>query len=228
MNHFIEIGREKLGRPAIVIHSGSRKSGWLVGQHYMKLTKTEDKDLPDGFFHLNSDIGQAYIKDMNFFLEYALANRLYMMKEIVSILGYKECYLSQMINENHNHAIVQEDGMVLHRKGATPADKSQLGVIPGNMRDGTFITKGLGNEEYLSSASHGAGRTMSRTKAKATIDFDSFQKEMKDSGIISRVDAAILDEAPQAYKDVNMVIGLQEGIVINVIDRITPIINVKG
>jgi tRNA-splicing ligase RtcB len=130
-----------------------------------------------------------------------------------------------MINENHNHAIITEDG-VLHRKGATPADKGQIGVIPGNMKDGVYVTVGLGNEEYLSSASHGAGRRFSRRKAKETISISDFENDMK--GIVCKVDNGTLDESPSAYKDINMVIERQEGIVIEVVDYLKPLVNIKG
>ena len=94
------------------------------------------------------------------------------------------------------------------------------------MKSGTYITRGLGNEKYLSSASHGAGRKYSRTKAKKKINLEKFQEQMQ--GIVARVDKKILDEAPDAYKDVSEVIRMQEGIVVDIIDHITPKINVKG
>jgi len=134
-----------------------------------------------------------------------------------------------MINENHNHAMVWYDGtddLALHRKGATPADKGQLGVIPGNMRDGVYVTVGLGNDECLSSASHGAGRKMSRKKAKENINLETFQGQMK--GIVAATDASLLDEAPDAYKDLGHIIKLQEGVVVDIKYHAKPILNVKG
>jgi tRNA-splicing ligase RtcB len=115
---------------------------------------------------------------------------------------------------------------VLHRKGATPADFGQLGVIPGSMKSGVYITKGLGNAEYLSSASHGAGRKMSRGFAKKNISLEAFKSQMV--GILANVNETTLDEAPDAYKDLEYVMAAQEGIVIKTIDYIKPIINIKG
>ena len=222
-NHFIELGKNRNGNLAITIHSGSRNIGHSIATAYIKLAKENDLELGNGFLHLNSFLGQAYLQDMNFALEYALENRRAMMKEVCEVIGYKNIYI---INENHNHAEVLEGGMVLHRKGATPALKGQLGIIPGSMKTGVYITEGLGNEEYLNSASHGAGRKMSRKKAKQKIDMEKFENDMK--GILAPVHKGTLDEAPDAYKDLHYVISLQEGKVINVIDHVEPKIVVKG
>ena len=228
-NHFIEIGKSWEGKIAVVIHSGSRKTGHTIAGYYMKLTKTESRDLPKGFLRADSDLGKAYVEDMNFCLQYALQNRLIMMKDVLRLLGINlkqiDSLLTFMINENHNHMVVRHDGY-LHRKGATPAEKDVLGVIPGTMKSGTIITRGLGNEEYLSSASHGAGRKMSRTKAKQCITLEQHKKWMK--GVIAKVDKSTLDEAHGAYKDLKKVVDMQEGIVIDIVDKIHPIINVKG
>ena len=224
-NHFLELGENTNGYITITIHSGSRKTGHLLCTYHSNISNLNDKDLPNGFLHLNGDFGQSYIKDLDFALQYALDNRKVMMQDILKILGLSDS-LKGMINENHNHAIVLSNGDVLHRKGATPADKGQIGVIPGNMRDGVYITEGLGNQEFLSSASHGAGRKFSRSKAKDTLSMDSFKAQMKD--VVCIVDPNILDEAPDAYKDVTAVIDRQKGIVIDVIDFIKPLINIKA
>ncbi len=197
----------------------------------MELAKQSNTGLPDGFFSLRSELGQAYLIDMNHMLEFALDNRKRMMQDILWILGCthveeKLDHPINFINENHNHAVVNSDGTVLHRKGATPADLGQLGIIPGNMKDGVVITEGLGNQEYLSSASHGAGRKMSRSKAFSTLNHDNFKEDMSD--IVCSTDISILDESPRAYKDFQHVLDLQENIVIKIISRISPIINIKG
>lgn len=225
-NHFIELGKDKNDMFCITIHSGSRNPGHSVAGFYMKKTKLIDKDLPKGFFHLHSEWGQMFIQDLEFMLEYALANRTEMMKNILDIVGLSHNFLFKMINENHNHAIVQNNNTVLHRKGATPSLKNQLGVIPGNMRDGVYVVKGLGNKKYLNSSSHGAGRKGSRRWAKESITMERFEQSM--DGIIAKVDKSTLDEAPDAYKNVDKVIQAQAGIVVDVINHIQPIINVKG
>ena len=228
-NHFIEIGMNRKGNLCVTVHSGSRKPGWLIGHYYMKISKVKDKALPKDFLYLNGDIGQQYLQDMNYALDFALANRKAIMVDALSVIGLKITeilkLLPGMINENHNHAELTKDG-VLHRKGATPAEKGQIGVIPGSMKSGVYVTEGLGNKDYLCSASHGAGRVMSRTEAKHNIILEEFQTQME--GITCKVDNTTKDEAPDAYKNLTNVIEQQEGIVINTIDFIKPIINVKG
>lgn len=219
-NHFIEIGTNNKGNVCAVVHSGSRNVGHSVAGYYMKQGR---------FLDLDSDLGRAYLQDMNFCLDWALANRLLLMKRTLIAMEFHKHVVSTLINsvvnENHNHAIVTPDG-VLHRKGATPADLGQVGIIPANMRDGSYITKDLGNKDFLSSASHGAGRTMSRSKAKQSITLGQFEDSM--SGIIAKVDKSTLDESPMAYKSIDTVIKYQEGVVVDVIDKIKPVVNLKG
>lgn len=218
-NHFIEIGSNKYGKAAVTIHSGSRNVGHTIGGAYMKMGR---------MFELDSALGQSYLKDMNYALEWALENRLQMMRAILTAINPKfnvESILKNIINENHNHAVVTPEG-VLHRKGATPADKDQLGIIPANMRDGVYLTRGLGNETFLSSASHGCGRVMGRKEAKRKLDYDTFVKQM--DGIVSSTSIDVLDEAPDAYKEVGYVLKAQEGITVEVIDFIKPLLNIKA
>jgi tRNA-splicing ligase RtcB len=224
-NHFIEIGYNAKGTVFITIHSGSRRPGWEIAQWYMNEAK-KDNQLYHKFFELYSDLGRAYLADMNFALKFALDNRKHMLKEVVKIMVGHNATLFNYINENHNHATVLDNGDVLHRKGATPARLHELGVIPGSMLSGVYITEGLGNAEYLNSASHGAGRKMSRGAAKKNITLDTFKAQM--DGIFANVDATTLDEAPDAYKDLSYVMAAQDGIVIKTIDYIKPIINIKG
>ncbi len=230
-NHFIEIGENREGYITITIHSGSRNIGHSIASYYMKLSQNVDKDLPNGFLHLNGEYGQQYLVDMNFALDYALANRKAMMKEVLDLFGFNSHEIhvlirQNMVNENHNHAIVNPDGHVLHRKGATPAEEGQIGIIPGSMKTGIYVTEGLGNPHYLCSASHGAGRKYSRTAAKKKITMERFRKQM--DGIVAKVTHTTKDEAPDAYKNLHNVVKEQEGIVIKTIDYSKPLINVKG
>lgn len=144
--------------------------------------------------------------------------------------------LGRMINENHNHAVVLDQPgdqpgpsggpLVLHRKGATPADAGQPGIIPANQRDGVYVTEGLGNAEYLSSASHGAGRRMSRNQAQRTIPLERFRSQMR--GIVCRADKGVLDEAPDAYKPIAQVLAAQDGVLVRIIDHFRPLVVLKG
>jgi len=222
-NHFLELGVNGKGDVGVTIHSGSRRAGYDIADWYMRKAKSS-------FIPLHSELGQAYWHDMTWATEFALENRRVMLEATLALLGFDDAetaeYLNSMINENHNHAVLRGKGRVLHRKGATPAEKGQIGIIPANQRDGVWVTKGLGNEEFLCSASHGAGRTMSRGAASKKGTVEQMQKLMK--GIVCRADKGVLDEAPWAYKRIDEVLAAQAGLLIEVIDHFTPIIVLKG
>lgn len=173
-------------------------------------------------FHIDTPEAKAYINDMKYCLDYALANREHMMNRIIELLGSPAQL--EFINKNHNHAELV-DGLWIHRKGATQAAEGMLGVIPGNMRDGSFIVRGKGNPDSLCSSSHGAGRILSRKQAQKTLSMEQFSDEMCD--VIAKVDLDTLDESPMAYKDIFEVMQLQSDLV-DVIDHIRPLVNIKG
>ena len=129
-----------------------------------------------------------------------------------------------LINRTHNHAEYHH-GWWIHRKGATHAEQGMMGVIPGNMRDGSFIVRGKGNPDALWSSSHGAGRVLGRKKAKELISLADFTNTM--AGVTARVSKDTLDESPDAYKDIFSVIKQQSELV-DVVAHVTPIINIKG
>lgn len=229
-NHFQEIGVDERGRVWIVIHSGSRNLGHSVATHYMKLAAGDGR-AREGHYALDvdSEAGRDYITDLAFCLEYALENRRGMVARIEKAMG-RSCggkvLWESLINRNHNHA-EQKDEVWIHRKGATHAEDGMMGVIPGNMRDGSFVVRGKGNPEALCSSSHGAGRVMGRKEAKERLDMDTFRQEMADRGIQARVDAGTLDESAAAYKDIFEVMAMQRDLV-EVCHHISPVINIKG
>lgn len=227
-NHFIEIGYDDIGDVWIIVHSGSRGVGHGCAQHYMKLASGTGKASEGCYgFDVNSDNGKDYIKDMNWCLEFALLNRMVMLRLIGDAIKRSvdgELGLD-VINRNHNHAESKDGLHWIHRKGATHAEKGMMGVIPGNMRDGSFIVRGLGNEDALCSSSHGAGRVLGRKKAKETLDIEEFFVTME--GICANVGKGTLDESPMAYKDIFEVMRLQNDLV-EVVNYVRPIINVKG
>lgn len=180
----------------------------------------------EGYFSipLDSDLGKDYLKDMNACLQFALDNRKKMIKAIINIIEPNTLIL-QFINRNHNHAEVIEENKVIHRKGATQANKDMYGVIPGNMKDGSFIIKGLGNPDSMCSSSHGAGRVLSRKKAKDTLSINVFNSLMKN--IVTNHTDKTVDESPEAYKNIFEVMELQKDLV-EVITHVKPILNIKG
>jgi len=224
-NHFIEIGYDEHDKIWIVIHSGSRGLGHGIAGEYMKIAKGEGLD---GALDVDSQLGQDYIVDLNYALTYALANRAAMIEAVVAVLdrrlGGVSSDSNSFINRNHNHAELK-DGRWIHRKGATHAEKGMKGVIPGNMRDGSFIVVGKGNEESMHSSSHGAGRVLGRKAAKRELDVQDFKKTME--GVRAKVDKDTLDESPFAYKDIFAVMEQQKELV-DVTHHVKPIINIKG
>ncbi len=226
-NHFIEIGTDEQERVWIILHSGSRNIGHTVATHYMK--QAAGGKAREGHYGLKVDshAGQNYLKDLAFCLAFALASRREMIRRVVGILAdicEGQADWEQLINRNHNHA-EERDGLWLHRKGATHAEQGMTGVIPGNMRDGSFIVEGKGNPEALWSSSHGAGRVMSRKGAKRNIKLKQFADSMY--GITARVDKGTLDEAPMAYKDIFEIMKLQRELV-EIKHHVKPLINIKG
>jgi tRNA-splicing ligase RtcB len=228
-NHFQEIGVDDKGTVWIIIHSGSRGVGHGCAEHYMKLASPNGK-ASEGFFgfDVNSKIGMDYIKDMNWCLEFALQNRKLMMYDILSVIegvGIKGEIGAMFINRNHNHAESKDGVNWIHRKGATHAEEGMMGVVPGNMRDGSFIVSGLGNPGSLCSSSHGAGRVMGRGQAKRLLDVGEFSVAME--GIVANVSETTLDESPMAYKDIFEVMDAQSDLV-EIVAHVKPILNVKG
>lgn len=226
-NHFIEIGLYK-DEVWLIIHSGSRGIGHKVAEKYMKKAAGDEEVYEKTFpLDVNSEFGKEYLNVLNFGLEYALLNRLEMSYKVIEsieeVLGEK--IKSELwTNKNHNHAI-PEKGLFIHRKGATPAKKGERGVIPGNMRDGSFLVEGLGNPKFLYSSSHGAGRALSRKKAREKYNMQDFKKSME--GIKGTINEDTLDEIPMAYKNINRVMDAQKESV-KVLKHIQPIINWKG
>ncbi len=229
-NHFIEIDADEENKVWVVVHSGSRNLGHSVATHYMKLASKSPK-AREGHFGLrtDSDDGKDYITDMEFLLEFALENRKRILARTLKEIYYRardgdKPATENFINRSHNHA-EEKNGLWIHRKGATHAEEGMDGVIPGNMRDGSFIVEGKGNPDSLYSSSHGAGRAISRTKAKQSLSVDKFHRDME--GIKAKVGPSTLDESPDAYKDIFEIMRLQKDMV-KVTHHLKPIINVKG
>lgn len=188
----------------------------------------------EGYYGLDatSQDGEDYIIDLNFGLEFALENRKMMMAQIEIAMNTfcdGEFIWHSLINRNHNHAELKNHpkfGEVwIHRKGATHAETDMMGVIPGNMLDGSFIVRGKGNSDSLWSSSHGAGRVLGRKQAKETLKLEDFEAVM--DGIVANVDQNRLDESPFAYKDIYQVMSDQVSLV-DVVAHVQPILNVKG
>jgi tRNA-splicing ligase RtcB len=227
-NHFLELSTSNNKDVWLVVHSGSRAVGHKVAEIYMKKSSNNETNFEQTFpLSVKSEIGQEYLNVLDFCLEFALLNRLEMIKSAVKSIEHvlnKKIQFSVWVNKNHNHAIKQGK-FYIHRKGATPAKKNEKGVIPANMRDGSILVKGLGNKKFLESSSHGAGRILSRSQAHKTLNLQKVKEQMKD--IVSDINPNILDEAPEAYKNINQVMDAQKQSV-KQLKTLKPIINWKG
>lgn len=226
-NHFIEVGEDSNGDHWLFVHSGSRNLGNKVAtywQHeavkYVNSQKGIMYDVPDDLAFLEGFEALCYRQDVQNVQTYATVNRLFIAKAIIGNLFDIEPV--ERINTIHNY--IDLDGMV--RKGAVSANKHQELVIPMNMAEGAILARGLGNPDWNYSAPHGAGRKLSRTKAKKELNLDDFEKDM--GGIYTTsVSAKTLDEAPRAYKDSNTVIKHAIN-TIEIIDIIKPVYNFKA
>ena len=240
-NHFMELGFQEDNDDVVwlVVHSGSRGVGRHVATHYMREAVSGDSNYEKtGALLVNSREGREYLNVLEFSQEFALLNRLEIANRVIGVVNRvidKNLDFELWTNKNHNMATkdnrfsnLVDNGsseIFIHRKGATPAEGGERGVIPANMRDGCFLVEGLGNFDFLYSSSHGAGRVMSRREAKRKSTLSDFEKTMK--GVVGKVDEETLDEAPFAYKNIYDVMEYQRESVKN-IGHIKPIINWKG
>lgn len=230
-NHFLEMGySEKNNSTWLIVHSGSRGVGHHCATAYMKKASKKKEGFEATFpIEVNSSLGKEYQNLLDFCLEFALLNRMEIIRKTIASLEsvvHQKVSWALWVNKNHNHAIPdKKKGLFIHRKGATPANKGERGVIPANMRDGSFLVKGLGNSKFLNSSSHGAGRAMGRAEAKEKLSLVDFKQSME--GITGTISEGTLDEAPAAYKNIFDVMNAQKKSV-KAVDRIIPLINWKG
>ena len=229
-NHFISLNSDDKGFPWIVVHSGSRSVGHWTATHYMKKSSGKNVGFEETFPLAEKSVdGKEYQNLLEFGLEFAKLNRLEMVRKVVltieKILG-KKIKFTIWTNKNHNHAL-KESGLFIHRKGATPAKKGEKGIIPANMRDGSFLVEGKGNKDFLRSSSHGAGRALSRSQAREKLNVDTFKREMESAGVIGNFTNDSLDEAPEAYKDIYKVLEMQKAS-IKIVNHLKPFVNWQG
>jgi tRNA-splicing ligase RtcB len=240
-NHFIEIQKGDDGHIWIMLHSGSRNVGYKVAKHYNNVAIVLNRQWKSqvsphvqlAFLPLDSDQGQDYFAEMNWCVKFALANREFMMSKIKCTLGgeFPGITFDEPINIAHNYAAMENhfgQNVMVHRKGATRARLGETGIIPGSMGTKSYIVRGLGNRESFHSCSHGAGRMMSRSAAKDNLDLDEEQAKMDDKGIVHGVRSqSDLDEAPGAYKDIDVVMESQRDLVLPIVE-LEPIAVLKG
>jgi tRNA-splicing ligase RtcB len=240
-NHFIEIQQGSDGFVWLMVHSGSRNVGYQVANHYNKLAvrlnQKKGAPIPKNwglaFLPLDSELGQTYKAEMEYCVNFALANRRLMMDRIKNAVAaiFSETLFGEMINIAHNYAALEKhfgQKVMVHRKGATQARAGQLGIIPGSQGAMSYIVKGLGNPESFESCSHGAGRKMGRKQAQRQLDLAKEQKKLDDMGVIHSVyRKKDLDEAAGAYKEISVVMANQTDLV-EIFVELRPLAVIKG
>ena len=237
-NHFIELCLDQADRLWVMLHSGSRGAGNLIGGYFISKAKAEmermfislpDKDL--AYLAEGSTLFDDYVEAVGWAQAYAAANRLVMLEAVTAVLeehltGF--AVTDEAINCHHNYVDRENhfgSNVWLTRKGAVRARVGDLGIIPGSMGTASYIVSGKGNPDSFHSCSHGAGRQMSRGQAKKQFSLDDHK--LATVGVECRKDAGVLDETPMAYKPIDRVMEAQRDLV-EPVHTLRQVICVKG
>jgi tRNA-splicing ligase RtcB len=242
-NHFIEIQKDTDNNIWIMIHSGSRNLGFKVAKYYnelaVELNKRWASIVPKNwelaFLPIETQEAKDYMNEMQYCVDFALANRKLMMERISNILdetmNYKKIDLNAMINIAHNYAIWENhfgENVIVHRKGATLAREGTIGIIPGSQGTKSYIVRGLGNKESFESCSHGAGRKMGRKEACRQLNLEEEIAKLDEQGIIHGIrNIDNLEEASGAYKKIEDVMNNQKDLV-EILVELSPLAVIKG
>ena len=237
-NHFIEVCLDAQQTVWVMLHSGSRGIGNLIGQRFIELAREDMRrhfiNLPHrdlAYFAEGTEHFNDYVEAMEWAQDYAAENRRAMMDAVLHVLR-EELQPFQLgevaVNCHHNYTAREThfgEDVLVTRKGAVRAGRDELGIIPGSMGARSYIVRGLGNPESFESCSHGAGRKMSRTAARK--QFTVAQHEAATRGVECRKDADVIDETPAAYKDIDAVMDAQKDLV-EIVHTLKQVICVKG
>jgi len=237
-NHFIELCLDESDAVWVMLHSGSRGIGNIIGRYFINLAKKDMGDqlgrLPDrdlAYFTEGARYFDDYVQAVNWAQDYAMVNRREMMRLLLSVLEGvlpRFTVTKEAINCHHNYIAREHHfgaDVYVTRKGAIRAGEGELGIIPGSMGAKSFIVRGKGAEDSFCSCSHGAGRRMSRSKAKKS--FTSEDLAAQTEGVECRKDKGVIDEIPGAYKDIDTVMENQSDLV-EVVHTLKQVLCVKG
>jgi len=237
-NHFIEVCLDESQAVWVMLHSGSRGIGNVIGRHFIERARREmekrDVHLPDrdlAWLAQGTPAFDEYVEAVHWAQDYATQNRAEMMEAILEAIGRHLPPLrvvGEVISCHHNYVAREKhfgEDLLVTRKGAIRAGVGELGIIPGSMGARSFIVRGKGNPESLCSCAHGAGRRMSRTEAKRR--FSAADVARQTEGVECRKDSGVVDEIPQAYKDVEEVMANQSDLV-DVVHTLKQVVCVKG
>ncbi len=238
-NHFVEVCLDEANRVWFMLHSGSRGVGNAIGNLFIQMAQADMRqhiaNLPDrdlAYFEEGSQHFDDYVEAVGWAQDFARQNRELMMRAVIQAtrqIIHKPFEVAlEAVNCHHNYVQKERhygEDVLITRKGAVSAKKGELGIIPGSMGAKSFIVRGLGNPESFNSCSHGAGRTMSRTKAKNT--FTVADQIRATAHVECRKDEAVIDEIPMAYKDIDKVMYAQRELV-EVLHTLRQVVCVKG
>jgi tRNA-splicing ligase RtcB len=237
-NHFIELCLDENQAVWVMLHSGSRGIGNVIGRYFINLARKDMGDqlgrLPDkdlAYFTEGAQHFEDYIEAVGWAQDYAMINRREMMRHMLDALTKHLPPFSitkEAINCHHNYVVQERHfgaDVYVTRKGAIRAGEGELGIIPGSMGAKSYIVRGKGNEASFCSCSHGAGRRMSRSKAKR--QFNRADLESQTRGVECRKDKGVIDEIPGAYKDIDQVMANQNDLV-EVVHTLKQVMCVKG
>ncbi len=239
-NHFIELCLDETDAVWVMLHSGSRGTGNLIGSYFIERAREElgkrvlgfavpDKDL--AFFMEGEALFDDYVEAVSWAQDYARANREAMMQCVLAELRRQlpKFQLEKLaVNCHHNYVQKETHGgeeLLVTRKGAVRAGAGELGIIPGSMGTRSYIVRGLGNDDSFHSCSHGAGRVMSRTQARKSITLKQHREAT--AHVECRKDEGVIDESPAAYKDIDAVMAAQADLV-QVLHTLRQVMCVKG
>jgi tRNA-splicing ligase RtcB len=238
-NHFIEVCLDEAGSVWFMLHSGSRGVGNAIGTHFIALAKKDaelhQRNLPDedlAYFEEGAQYFGDYVRAVGWAQKFAARNREVMMANLIATVRQviAKPFTSHIEAVNCHHNYVQQErhfgeDVFVTRKGAVSARRGELGIIPGSMGARSFIVRGLGNAESFESCSHGAGRVMSRTKAKQLFTVDDQIRATE--GVECRKDQNVIDEIPMAYKDIDAVMAAQQDLV-EIVHTLKQVVCVEG
>ncbi|CAN7241904.1 RtcB family protein [Pseudorhodoferax sp. LjRoot39] len=238
-NHFIEVCLDEAGFVWFMLHSGSRGVGNAIGTHFIELAKKDaerhQRNLPDkdlAYFEEGAQYFGDYVRGVSWAQKFAMKNREVMMANLIATVRtvIAKPFESHVEAVNCHHNYVQQErhfgqDVFVTRKGAVRAKRGEMGIIPGSMGARSYIVRGLGNPESFESCSHGAGRVMSRTKAKKMFTVEDHVKAT--AGVECRKDIDVIDEIPMAYKDIDAVMAAQRDLV-EVVHTLKQVVCVKG
>ncbi|MGA8134031.1 MAG: RtcB family protein [Pseudomonas gingeri] len=238
-NHFIEVCLDETNRVWFMLHSGSRGVGNAIGNLFIEMARADMREhianLPDrdlAYFEEGSQHFDDYVEAVGWAQDFARQNRALMMQAVIAatrqVISKPFDVALEAVNCHHNYVQKERhfgEEVLVTRKGAVSAKKGELGIIPGSMGAKSFIVRGLGNEESFCSCSHGAGRTMSRSRAKQLFTVEDQIRAT--AHVECRKDAAVIDEIPMAYKDIDQVMHAQRELV-EVLHTLRQVVCVKG